>query len=651
LRISLVNPPFANYQRPSIGLTQLRSSIRGALPDAVVDIHYLNLDFVGLLGTNWYTDISDGHQSWTGLGDWLFRPMAFPDAPNNSTEYLQWLGRPDAGWFPDNHAPLQNDPSKTLLHFQKVVCDALPNLIARRRLETYDVIGVTSMFSQTLCALAILRLVKKLQPSIVTVLGGANCESPMGDAIVEKFDFVDRVFSGRSTVSFPQFLQSLQKIGSLDKIPTIPGVLRRNPQAPSIQDQFVPLQVSGREMVQKNASQNGVTGPTDISDHLPQGLALDYDDFVTDLASAPFASNVVIPFETSTGCWWGQKSHCTFCGLNSNSMKFRALDANDAVELIHSLVQRYSHVCHVFEAVDNILSDKYFTDVLPRLRLPTHVSLFYEVKANLTERHVQQMASARICRIQPGIESLSTDALRLLRKGVDAVRNVTLLRNCMSHGISVDWNVLVAIPGETLSIYDHMLREAPKLVHLEPPAGAFEIRFDRYSPYFNRPDEFALDIVPYRFYSFLYPFPDDWISRVAYYFDSVEGRGPGEEVRGRIAQVRALIGQWRRRWHCPSRPLLEFVTEAEPTVIDTRDQDHPYKCVLDEAQALALQFLREPRGRDQVRQFLEERQISSKNAEDSLAFIRTNGWTFDEGTRIVSLVVDRRLSAASPADH
>ncbi len=31
-----------------------------------------------------------------------------------------------------------------------------------------------------------------------------------------------------------------------------------------------------------------------------------------------------LPFESSRGCWWGEKQHCTFCGLNGGTMKHRA---------------------------------------------------------------------------------------------------------------------------------------------------------------------------------------------------------------------------------------------------------------------------------------------------------------------------------------
>ena len=641
MRVALVNPPFANYRRPSIGLTQLRSSIRQELPEVRVDIHNLNLDCVTLLGTGWYDDISDGFQSWTGLGDWLFRPLAFPDAPHNADEYLEWLRRPETGWFTHNATEPHEDRSAAVLRFQRTLCEALPGFIDRRGLASYDVVGVTTMFAQTLCGLAVLRRVKELNPDVVTLMGGANCESPMGEAMVEKFDCVDRVFSGRATRSFPAFLRAYRDAGSLAATPAVPGVLQRDPPAPP------PAVVQLAPRRPEPAASCG-DPPAAAATALPS-LALDYDDFVRELAEAPFESEMVLCFETSVGCWWGQKSHCTFCGLNSNSMEYRALDADEAVELIQGLVDRYGGVCKSFEAVDNILSHRYFADVLPRLRMPDDVSLFYEVKANLTEAHVRELAGARVTRIQPGMESISTEALKLLRKGVDAPRNVTLLRNCCASQVDVDWNLLVSIPGESASIYEHTFREAPKLVHLQPPAGAFEIRFDRYSPYYKDPAQFGVELAPFRFYSYLYPFGEPWLSRLAYFFESAGGPRGGAESRERVARVREMINAWRARWGGAARPVLEMDPAAPaPTVTDTRDPARPSRHVLDDAQSLALDFLRQPRSLAQLDRHLAERGVAPARAAETLAAIRERGWIFEEGTHCVSIIVDRRPPAHAP---
>lgn len=51
-----------------------------------------------------------------------------------------------------------------------------------------------------------------------------------------------------------------------------------------------------------------------------------YFEFFERLAGTKHLQHVIepqIPVETSRGCWWGEKHHCTFCGLNGLSMTSR----------------------------------------------------------------------------------------------------------------------------------------------------------------------------------------------------------------------------------------------------------------------------------------------------------------------------------------
>ena len=57
---------------------------------------------------------------------------------------------------------------------------------------------------------------------------------------------------------------------------------------------------------------------------------------------------------------------------------------------------------------------------LKRRRL--QLGVFYETKANLTKDQLRALREAGIGTIQPGIESLSTDVLRTMRKGTTAVQ-------------------------------------------------------------------------------------------------------------------------------------------------------------------------------------------------------------------------------------
>ena len=98
-------------------------------------------------------------------------------------------------------------------------------------LRKADLVGFTSMFTQNLASVALARRLKAHRPSIVTVLGGANCESPMGEEYARKLDPIDFVFSGPGLKSFPAFLRHLVD-GEPDFDP-----IRRDPAFRSLTDE------------------------------------------------------------------------------------------------------------------------------------------------------------------------------------------------------------------------------------------------------------------------------------------------------------------------------------------------------------------------------------------------------------------------------
>src|SRR5947209_12986231 len=117
--------------------------------------------------------------------------------------------------------------------------------------------------------------------------------------------------------------------------------------------------------------------------------------------------------------------------------------------------------------VDNIFDMKYFKDLLPSLRKrKTKLALFYETKANLTKEQLLSMKAAGIVALQPGIESLSTYVLGLMRKGTTALQNIQMLKWCKEIGIVPHWNVLYGFPGERPSDYLEMAHLMGALHHL-----------------------------------------------------------------------------------------------------------------------------------------------------------------------------------------
>ena len=100
--------------------------------------------------------------------------------------------------------------------------------------------------------------------------------------------------------------------------------------------------------------------------------------------------------------------------------------------------------------------------------------IFYEVKADLSEEDiVYAWQRARVNKIRPGIESLATSTLKLMKKGttvfpeshsVEALRPLCRLQRV--------WNLLVGFPGETEPVYQRYMEVLPLVFRfcLLPPA-------------------------------------------------------------------------------------------------------------------------------------------------------------------------------------
>lgn len=337
----------------------------------------------------------------------------------------------------------------------------------------------------------------------------------MGRQVVEQFRFVDAVVSGEAEIAFPSLVRRL-----LDNQPLvdIEGVFTRA-QLPMVSD----------------------LGTTQRVAHMDELPCPDYDDFFAQATQCDGLDDCLqVLFETSRGCWWGDKQHCTFCGLNGATMAFRSKTANRALEELRALAIRYPS--RPVQVVDNILDMRYFRDFIPALaneRLD--VELFYEVKANLRKDQLTALAAAGILRIQPGIESLSTPVLKLMRKGITAIQNVQLLKWCKELGIRPAWNLLWGFPGESPSDYHEMAQLLPLLAHLPPPTAASPLRLDRFSPLFENQEAAGITAAgPVPAYGHIYSDLDATTQRnLAYYFgySYIRPQAVAQYTEGLVEQV------------------------------------------------------------------------------------------------------------------
>ena len=198
--------------------------------------------------------------------------------------------------------------------------------------------------------------------------------------------------------------------------------------------------------------------------------------------------------------------------------------------------------------------------------------LFYEIKSNLTREKVRQLYNSGIRHVQPGIESLSTPVLKLMRKGITALQNVNALRWMSYYGLEVLWNIIYGFPGETEADYAQQLRIIERIKHLAPPNGVGRIWLERFSPIYNESAKFGFtDIRPQRSYGYVYPKTVD-LERASYFF---EGHSSATVSDASMEPTSAAVSKrWRRMWRGDLLPFLTYIkTHAGVHIHDGRD--HP----------------------------------------------------------------------------
>jgi ribosomal peptide maturation radical SAM protein 1 len=570
--VVLISMPFGPLFQPSLGLSLLKASLAPLhIPAKVL---YFTLRFAELIGSSFYARISNpGGITFPFdivdlIGEWLFAGALFDPDRLDTAGYLEQVLHRQAREPRGNSAVSGQtsgqklEPEAFIPHLLKVrgqVDGFLDACLAAVTSHRPRIVGFTSLFQQHIASLALAKRIKAQAPEIFIVFGGANCEGAMGAELIRQFPFVDAVVSGEGERVFPELVQRV-----LAKRPTadLQGVYAREGIGLSVLNGRFPNAPLVRNM-----------------DALPWP---DYQDFFEQWETSRLDKRIAprLLYETSRGCWWGERNHCTFCGMNGGTMAYRSKSAARALDELISLTGQYPN-CSV-SVVDNILELKYFNDFIPELTARRlGVELFYESKSNLRKEQVRQLRDAGITAIQPGIESLSSRVLGLMRKGVRGLQNIQLLKWCKELGVRPFWNVIWGFPGEPPEEYARMAELIPWLAHLPPPDSYGALRLDRFSPNFEKAEQFGLvKVEPCPAYRYIYPLAPEAVENLAYYF-TFSYREP-QDVANYTRPVAERIAAWQAAYE--QSELFSLDTGVSLLICDLRPVAQEPLTVLTELQ-------------------------------------------------------------------
>src|SRR6476620_1798095 len=604
--VALVNMPFGHSMYPSIQLGTLSTLLKSQ--GIGVKSHYLNLNFAQRIGFPVYDVLCE---SQLLIGEWQFSRLLFNDNPKHH-HYLR------------DFKPLIEDISRkagcSSSYLSEIESTLAPQFLtwAMTAIDwgRYRLIGFTSMFHQNVASVTLAKLIKDLYPEVKIVFGGAHYDGEMGLEYFRAFPWIDYVVVGEGEEPFPALVRHVLNGGEADPPPGIiarhNGTLRFTPNDKLFVD-FAKM------------------GPPDYDDYFTQLDTVDPSSFK--------GMNRILLYEGARGCWWGEKHHCTFCGLNAQSMKFRAKSPEQVAREMTYLSHRYDTAR--FRLVDNIIDMKYIDQLFGKFASDhCDLDVFIETKSNLQKSQIRTLALGGVKCMQPGLESLSATQLKAMDKGVTPMQNIVCLKWSYYYRIAVSWNILLGFPGEVNGDYLHQIDLIPSLVHLQPPEATGKFWLERFSPYYARPHDYGVRMTgPGLAYEYVYDARQVDLRKIAYDFEYELENWP---IDPHVYQelVSAVEG-WQRLHASNDRPFLYYSKAlGYVTVYDGRNPKAPTRRRYDGLAAVLIEMCNEsPKSLDQIRATLDESKTDREPLESALVDLTTRRVLYEERGKYFTLAI------------
>jgi magnesium-protoporphyrin IX monomethyl ester (oxidative) cyclase len=552
--ICLVNMPYAPVRVPSIALGILQAILEK--DGFSVSSLYPNIRFASEIGVGEYSRLWMILRSENAIAEWTFAHIAFPEYATNAEDFLKLLDERNS------HFLDLPDPVGRLLTVREKASLFVDQLAEGVLASKPKILGCTSTFFQHVSSLALLRKIREIDPAVITLMGGANCESIMGITTHRMFDWLDYVVSGEAEDIISDLIRKAFMWGT------------------DIPKDEIPFGVFGpahRELGYPCDDQpDNPDYPRAVTRDLDKHPVPNYDDYFNVLSQTPDVCREIRPgilVEASRGCWWQKNDGCSFCGLNGAGKKYRRKTVPVILNELGLLENRYG--INRFEMVDNVLYPGFIDSLVPELiELGSRYDIFFEIRPGLNRSQFEQLRQAGVIWVQPGIESLHSNILRLMNKGSEGWQNVQILKWVSQFGIRCSWILMYGLPGEEDLWYEEMAEYLPHLSHLQAPRSLTRVRFVRFSHYHSTPDKYNLKLSPAKPFSLVYPIAEHDLNNLVYYFDEEEQlrqqRAPFVSefiLRPGFLKVKKIQQDWLRLQESDAPPVLIMETASDSLII------------------------------------------------------------------------------------
>jgi radical SAM superfamily enzyme YgiQ (UPF0313 family) len=170
-------------------------------------------------------------------------------------------------------------------------------------------VGFTCSFDQTMASLALASRIRDVAPEIPIVFGGYALEGQPGQTVARAFRCVDLIVAGDGEEIIVDLARDI---------------------------------IAARGIKGRDGSKIIKASPV----RLEKSPVPDFDDWFDAVERLSAESKIQIntktlPVEGSRGCWWGQRQHCVFCGIDEETLKYRHKEAGTVFAMLVGLRERY----------------------------------------------------------------------------------------------------------------------------------------------------------------------------------------------------------------------------------------------------------------------------------------------------------------------
>ena len=417
---------FANI--PNINLGIMQSYLAGKGKSAKT--FHLHLGFLSFL-RNFDPRITDNLLKLTeqfgveymGL-DYVFATLLFEERYQNSKDR-----------FADRLASL----GLTLTDFEEIRETAGAFIkSAYSKLSLYlkgtKLIGFSCSHYQLSGSLLLCSMIKHSYPDILTIVGGKDCSGTFAKDLLKNMDFLDFVGIGECEVTIENLLEHIT-----DSEKDFYNVVFRDKNG-EIRD----------SKPKPNVSINSLPFPK-----------YDFTDFPIE------PRDIILPIEFGRGCPWKK---CSFCPDESYNILCQAKTSARVKEEIEYYQSISANLRNYFILDSDALKDpKNIKDISGYLEGKELNFIYAEFRAERMDKEVLSAIHRFgnwVSNFQIGIETFSDRLLRLMNKGVTALKNVEVLKAAAELGVPVQFNLFTCFPNMTEDDMKENIRVMDLITHI-----------------------------------------------------------------------------------------------------------------------------------------------------------------------------------------